>query len=555
MDNAESKARKKKNPGQPPATAGQTQADDSAEVQMMTGSAGEGRSTKSRSTEDQANEDHPNENQANQGLAGEDQGQGHVHEHAEHDHAGHSHVPASVPPMEEACKREVAVEIPAEVVTRQQEAIVQQYAKQARIPGFRKGKVPASMVRQRFSNEVTSDLVESLVPQYFREAVVKAGYRPVSQPAIYGLEFTPGEPMKFKAAFEVLPEFELNDYNDIKVERLAIKVSDEEVDNEIKQLQERQASFDPVNDDRGAEKGEFVQVSFEAKPKGIDEAAEGEGAEVEQKEGAGSAEAAQAEGSEAAEADADPSKPQPVHMEEVLVEIGGANTIPEFTEHLSGSKAGEERDFDVNYPEDFYDKRLAGQSFSYKVKVNAIKKKSLPELNDAFAAELSHEFKTMDDLKNRIRENMELERNHQMEHDVKGKLVDELLARHEFAVPRSLVEHQIDLRLERGLRALAAQGMKTEDMKRMDFARLRAGQRDAAVKEVKSNVLLAKVAIKENIQVSDEELDQEIAGMAQQMQQPADEVKRRLAQDGGVDRLRERMRTEKALNFLYGKSN
>ena len=465
----------------------------------------------------------------------------HTHEHS-HEHE-HTHAPASIPPMDPACRREVEVEIPAEVVAKQQDAIVQQYTKQARIPGFRKGKVPASLVKNRFNNEVTSDLVESLVPQYFREAVIKAGYRPVSQPAIYGLEFTPGEPMKFKAAFEILPDFELADYSTIKVEKPDIKVTDEEVDAELKQLQERQASFDPVNDDRGAETGEFVQVSFEARPKGLEPDAAGTDAE----KSTGPEDAATAEGAEAA---------KPVQMDEVLVEIGGANTIPEFTENLSGAKAGEDRGFEVNYPEDFYDKRLAGQSFSYKVKVNAVKKKSLPELNDAFAQELSQEFKTMDDLKQRIREGMEAERNHQAEHDVKGKLLEELLAKHDFAVPRSLVEHQIDLRLERGLRALAAQGMKTEDMKRMDFGRLRAGQREAAVKEVKSNVLLAKIAVKENLQVSDEELDQEIAGMAQQMQQPVDEVKRRILQDdGAADRLRERMRTEKALNFLYGKSN
>src|SRR5262249_19208747 len=311
------------------------------------------------------------------------------------------------------------------------------------------------------------------------------------------------------------------------------------------------ASFDPVNDDRGAEKGEFVQVSFEAKPKGL----EGGIAEVAEKQASSGSPTAEtgtqskeagagAEGAAAAE----PAKAQPVQMDEGLVEIGGANTIPEFSEHLSGAKAGEERSFDVNYPEDFYDKRLAGQSFSYKVKVNAIKKKTLPELNDEFAKELSQEFETLDDLKQRIRENMEAERRHQAEHEGKGKVVDELLARHDFAVPRSLVEHQIDLRLERGLRALAAQGMKTEDMKGMDLARLRAGQREAAEKEVKSNVLLAKIAVKENLQVSDEELNQEIAGMAQQMQQPVEEVKRRLMQDNSAERLRERMRTEKALN-------
>jgi trigger factor len=437
------------------------------------------------------------------------------------------------------------VEIPADVVSQQQEAIVQQYSKQARIPGFRKGKVPASMVRSRFANEITSDLVEALVPRYFREEVTKGGYRPISQPHIYGLEFTPGEPMRFKAAFEVLPEFELGDYNQIKVEKPQVKVTDEEIDVEIGKVQERQASFDPVNDDRGAEQGEFVQVSFEAKPKWVGpEPAEEDAAEADTK-------------ADASEKDvsAEPGKvAQPVQMDEVLVEIGGANTIPEFTEHLSGAKAGEERSFEVSYPEDFYDKRLAGQVFSYKVKVNAIKKKTLPELNDDFAKELSPEFQTLDDLKHRFRENMEHELEHKAEHEAKDRLIEELIAKHDFPVPRALVEHQIDLRLERGLRALAAQGMKTEDMRRMDFGRLRAGQMEAAVKEVKSSVLLAKIAIKENIQVSDEELDLEIAAMAQQMQQPVEEVKKKLTQDNAVERLRDRMRSEKALNLLYSKS-
>jgi trigger factor len=460
--------------------------------------------------------------------------------HEEHDHA-HAQGP---PPMDPACKREVNVEIPADVVTKQQEALVHQYSKQARIPGFRKGKVPASMVRSKFSSEITSDVVEALVPQYFREAVLKAGYRPISQPHIYGLEFTPGESIRFKAAFEVLPEFELGDYKAIKVEKPEIKVTDEEIDIEIRKVQERQASFDPVNDDRGAENGEFVQVSFEAMPKGLEAEPETESEAAE-----GSAKSADAQNAGQGDKAA-----QPVQMEEVLVEIGGANTIPEFTEHLSGAKAGEERSFEVSYPEDFYDKRLAGQVFSYKVKVNAIKKKTLPELNDDFAKELSPEFQTLDDLKQRFRENMEAELLHKGEHEAKDKLIEELIAKHDFPVPRSLVEHQIDLRLERGLRALAAQGMKTEDMRRMDFGRLRAGQQEAAVKEVKSSVLLAKIAIKENIQISDEELEREIAAMAQQMQQPVEEVKKRLTQDNAVERLRDRMRSEKALNLLYSNS-
>src|SRR5579864_1112566 len=290
------------------------------------------------------------------------------HDHA-HGEPGHTH-PQGPPPMDPACKREISVEIPAGVVAKHQETLVQQYSKQARIPGFRKGKVPASMVRNRFSSEITSDVVEHLVPQYFREAVIKGGFRPVSQPHIYGLEFTPGEPIKFKAAFEVLPEFELGDYKAIKVEKPEVAITDAEIEAELAKVQERQASFDPVNDDRGAEKGEFVQVSFEARPKGLaEDEPEAPGAETkEAKDGEG----AKAEGEAATDTkDAAGQKEaaQPVQMEEVLVEIGGVNTIPEFTENLSGAKAGDERSFEVSYPADFYDKRLAGLTFDYKVKV------------------------------------------------------------------------------------------------------------------------------------------------------------------------------------------
>jgi trigger factor len=468
------------------------------------------------------------EGQATEGQELSGQGGQPVEGDGQNGHEGHNHAHgADIPPMDPACKREINVEIPAEVVTKQMEGMVQQYSKQARIPGFRKGKVPASMVRSKFSSEITSDVVEHLVPQYFKEGVTKAGFRPVSQPHIYDLEYTPGEPMKFKAAFEILPDFELGNYKETKVAKPQTSVTDEEVDAEVKQLQERQSSYDPIDEERGAKKGEFVQVSFEATPKTAEGAAE-------PAEGAG-----------------EQKSQQPVHMDEVMVEIGGENTIPEFTEHLKGAKAGEERNFDVAYADDFYDKRLAGKVFSYKVKINALKKKATPELNDEFAQELSPELKTFEDLKKLIRENMEAERKHKADHEAKDLLIEELLAKHDFAVPRSLVEHQIELRLERGLRALAAQGMKPEDMKHMDFARLRAGQLDAAIKEVKASILLAKIALAEKIEVSDDDLDNEIAGMAGQMQQPVEEVKSRLIKDNAVERLRDRMRSEKALNWLY----
>jgi trigger factor len=443
--------------------------------------------------------------------------------------------------MDEACKREISVEIPAEVVSKEQDSIVKAYSRQARVPGFRKGKVPATLVRNRFSGEINSEVLETLVPQYFRQAVIQSGFHPVSPPSIYALENEPGQPVRFKAAFEILPDFELGAYQDIKVEKPKVQVADEEVETELKQLQQRQASFDPVDEDRGAKDGEYAQMSFTAVP---EEAPPAAGVHPES-EAQSTGETKEGEGAKPA---------QPVQMNEVLVEIGGANTLPEFSESLRDVKPGEERSFDVRYPQDFHDPRLAGKLFHYNAKVTAVKKRTLPEINDDFARELNEEFKTLEMLKERMRENIAAQKTHQAEHDAKEQLIEKLLEKHIFPVPRAMVEHQIDLRLERGLRALAAQGMRTEDMRRMDFRRLRAGQRDAAVKEVRSGLLLGKIADAENIQVSDEELEREIAALAQQSSRPLEDVRKKLAEEGTLERIRGRMRSEKALDFLYSRA-
>jgi trigger factor len=244
---------------------------------------------------------------------------------------------------------------------------------------------------------------------------------------------------------------------------------------------------------------------------------------------------------------------QPVHMDEVLVEIAGQNTMPEFTEHLRGTNPGDERTFDVNYPEDTHDKRLAGKTFTYTVKVQSIKQKSLPELNDEFAKTLG-EFQSVDDVRKAIREQMESERRNQVEHDAKEKLVGQLIERNEFEVPESLIDQQIDIRLERGLRALAAQGLTAEQMKKMDLNRLRAGQREQAIHDVKAALLLERVAEEENVQVSDDEFNQELESLARQSKQTSEAVRARLTRDGGLDRIRTRIRNEKTLDFLYRQS-
>jgi len=413
-----------------------------------------------------------------------------------------------------ATKREIQVEIPADEVARETETLVQKYQKLARLPGFRRGHVPASIIRQRFAEDLKSEVVEALVPRYFRQEAGKQGLRPVSQPRVTDLHLHEGEPLRFKASFEVMPEIKVTGYKELRADKPEISVTEEEVEQSLGGLREQHATFTSV-DGRPAAEGEFTQVSLDGQPKS------GDG--------------------------------KPVHMDEVLVEIGGKNTMPEFTENLRGASAGDERTFDVFYPQDFSDQRLAGKSFIYTVKVQSIKQKNLPELNDAFAKELG-EFSTLDDVRKRIREGIETERKHNAEREAKDKLIDELIRRNDFEVPEALVENQIDLRLERGLRALAAQGMRPEDIKKMDLPRLRAGQREQAVRDVKTALLLEKIAEEERVEVTDGEIDREVEALARQSKQTAESIRARLTRDGALDRIRNRIRDEKTLDLLYHQS-
>jgi trigger factor len=374
--------------------------------------------------------------------------------------------------------------------------------------------VPASVIRQRFSEDLKSDVVEALVPRHFRKEADKQGLIPVSQPQVTDLHLKDNEPLRFKATFEVMPEIKVEGYKELRAEKPEIVVTDEEVEQSLTGLREQHATYTSV-EGRALADGDYAQVSLDGQPK------DGDG--------------------------------KPVHMDEIMVEIAGKNTMPEFTENLRGASAGDERTFDVVYAQDAAEQRLAGKTFTYTVKVQSIKQKSLPELDDQFATQLG-EFTSLEEVRKRIREGMEAERKHASEHEAKDKLVAELVKRSEFEVPEALVERQIDVRLERGLRALAAQGMKAEDIKKMDLNRLRVGQREQALQEVKASLVLDKIAEEEKIEVGDEEINAEIQALATQSKQTPEAIRARLTRDGALDRIRNRIRSEKTLDFLYRQS-
>ena len=440
---------------------------------------------------------------------------------AEPGHEGHTHA-AAQPTLNPECTRTLEVEIPADEVTKSFRSVLKRYQKLARIPGFRPGKVPESVVRNRFAGSVREEVVEAVVPPHFREAIAQRGLRPVSQPQVTELQLEEGKPLHFKASFEVVPEFSVEGYQAVKVEKPDTELKDEEFESELERLREAHATMETVEEDRGLADGDFAQISF-----------------------TGALEDATAEGEEGAEG----KPPQPIEGKDVTVEIGGKDTIPAFTEALRGSKPGQELKFEVTYPGDFGQKRLAGKTVAYDVEVRGIRKKVLPALDDAFAKQLG-DYESLDDLKTKLREHMAQDKRHRVLADTRNRLIEALVARYTFPIPESMIQSQIDTRLERGLRALAAQGMRTEDMRKLDFERLREAQRESAIGEVKGTLVLDRIADVEKIEVSDDEVERELQVISLQTREPLETLRDRLTREGSVGRIREQLRREKTGSLL-----
>jgi len=445
------------------------------------------------------------------------------HDHAEgsaqdsaHEHEHHQHGPALNPEL----TREVGVEVSAEEVARAFKSVVKRYQKKARIPGFRAGKVPESLIRTRFAEGIRQDVVESLIPANFRTAIDQQNLHPISQPQLTDLKIEEGQPLTFKAAFEVLPEFAVEGYQQVTVEKPDTALAEEEFDAEMERVRDSRSTMEPVAEDRALADGDWAQISFKGQVQGE----------------------AEAQGEEAA--------PQPVSGEDVMIEVGGKNTLASFNDALRGATPGQELKFEAAYPEDFGEKRLAGKTVAYDVEVKSIKKRIQPELNDEFAKELG-DYEGIEDFKAKLREHLAADKERRVKAETQNKLTDALVAHFQFPVPESLLQNQIDARLERGLRALAAQGMRTEDMRKLDFTRLREAQRDSSVAEVKASLILDKIADAENIAISDDELEQELQIISVQTREPLETLRSRLANEGALARIREQLRREKTANLLY----
>jgi trigger factor len=414
---------------------------------------------------------------------------------------------------EATCKRELELEIPAENVQKATEKVARDLARVARIPGFRPGKAPVTLIRRRFADDIQGEVVQSLVPEYLEKALDEKKLVPVTRPEVDKVEFKEGEPLKFRAVFEVLPEFELGNYKDLEVTVDAVETGDAQVDKTLDEMRDHAATFVPV-EGRAAKDGDFVQIKLSGIPVGGGD---------------------------------------PVQADSILCHIGAEETLESFTENLRDTSPGETKKFRSQYPDDYPDEKLAGKAYDYTVEILGIKEKKLPELNDEFAKDAAGEkgdFSTLAEMRAKILENLEAAREEHQEAQARDKILELLVKSHDFPVPEALVEHQMDVRLERTVRSLAAQGVDPRAVN-VDWVALRKRQHDRAVDDVKAELLIDRIAIAEKIDTTEEELEKQIEAIAERSGESATALRARLTKQGTLDTMKSKLRSDKTIEWLY----
>jgi trigger factor len=392
------------------------------------------------------------------------------------------------------------------------ERVVAALQKRVRLPGFRPGKAPVSLIRTRFQEDIKQEVVEHLVPRTFRAHADRENLKVVGNPGVTEIHFHAGEPLKFKAEFEVAPEFELGEYRELEVPYEEPKVTDDDVNARLETIRDQKADYVNV-DPRPVEDGDFAVVALKS--------IAGVGGD-------------------------------PIDQDEMMLHIGDAETMPAFTEGLRGVTPGEAREIEVAYPENYGSERLAGKTVRFNVNLKGLRRKELPELNDEFAQDLG-DYKDLGELKEEVRKAILREREYVAQQGAKSKLVEKLVVSHDFAVPNTFVERQIEMNVEGRLRELAAAGADLSQLK-LNWDDIRESQREQAMRDVKASLILDRIAEREAIETLTDEVDREVQRIARQQQEPVPAVRKRLEEEGVIRRIASRIRTDKTLNFLFEQS-
>ena len=409
----------------------------------------------------------------------------------------------------EGCKRSLEISVPVQEVESETARAVSGVQKRARLAGFRPGKAPASLIRKQFAGDIRQQVLEALIPKFLQKQLEAENLNAVGTPNIRDVQLHDGEPLRFKAEFEVFPAIELKEYKGVEIPYHDPEVTDEDVSKRIEQARETKAQY--VNlDPRRAENGDYAVVALESIT-GV----EGE----------------------------------PVKQEEMVLEIGGGDTFESFSVNLRGLSPGDEKEFAVAYPEDYGNDRLAGRTVTFHATLKGIRKKELPDLDNDFAQEVG-DYRNLDELRDAMRKQIFVERQHQAQQEAKNKIMDQLVDAHDFPVPHVFIERQLRSTVGQSLRAMGAQGVDVNKIK-LDWDKVKEKQGEKAARDVKASMLLGRIAEREAIGATRDEVDREVERIARQSREPVAAAHLRFEKDGTLGRIASHIQTEKTLNFLF----
>lgn len=424
-------------------------------------------------------------------------------------------------------RKHLSFEVPADDVDAEIARVAQVYSRSARVPGFRQGKVPVSVVRQRYRDEILHEVKHDLIPRVVGAELRERGLQPVAAPDIRDINLEEGKPLTFLADFETMPAIELGEYTGLSLRKPPAVLEVGAVDRALEQLRERAARWLPV-EDRPADSGDTLLVDLTRTKRGRLIQLAGEATPPDEQEG------------------------KPENIKNVSIEVGNAANPPGFNEHLIGAPIGATRAFPVNYPNDYSVPELAGATVDYEITLKGIRRKELLPLDDDFAKEVS-DLDSLEALRAQVHGDLQKGAEQDAEHKLRHDLLAELSGRIK-AVPEALVEQEIDRRLEEFVRRLADQGVDPAKAD-IDWAEFRERQRGPATDSVKGTIVVDEVARREDLQATDEDVEKEVARFAERAGLTPAAVRARLERDEAFDRIRAGVRREKAVTWLIEHAN
>jgi trigger factor len=412
-------------------------------------------------------------------------------------------------------KKKVSIEIPEDQVTQEVESFYKDLGKKAKIKGFRPGKVPRDILERYFKDYIKAEVIQKLIQDTYPQALSEADLQPVSPPVIDPGEFENGKPFQYSAVIEVKPDIKLEGYTGLKIEGKKEEVKDEEVGERLKALQNLHANLKAISEARPIQAGDYVIIDYEASMDGKP-----------------------LEGGKAID---------------FTVEVGSGQFIPALEEKLIGLKPEEEKEIEVSFPEDYGYKKWAGKTISFHVKIKEIKEKILPPLDDEFAKDLG-DYASFEELKAKLKGEIEKEKELGLKRQLKDQVVDQLLEANPFEVPDSLVEEQVKAMISDTKLRLAAQGVVLKNLS-VSEEKLQEDYKVMAQKQVRTFLILEKIAGQEGIAVTDDEADDRLREMSERMHQKFDVVKRYYEKNGLLPEVKDGIIRDKTLNFLLEKAN